>query len=65
MPLKQTHAQARAILTGATRPSPSLASLAILALKHPHGLPALRMVTAADGSARYVPASRTTGRAAR
>lgn len=46
-------AEARGILTGPARPRPSLASLALLALRHGGALPALRMTTAADGTARY------------
>ncbi|QDL92526.1 hypothetical protein FDP22_12490 [Paroceanicella profunda] len=56
----QTHpdrirSEARAILTGTGPHTPSLASLALLTLKHEGRLPALRMVTAPDGTARYVP----------
>ncbi len=61
----QRQDEARDILALQRTGSASLKSLALLVLKHEGALPALRMVTAADGSARYVPASRATGRAAR
>ncbi|WP_118135170.1 hypothetical protein [Oceanicella sp. SM1341] len=54
----QTHpdsirSEARTILTDGIAHPPSLISLAVIAAKAGGALPALRMVTAPDGTARY------------